>query len=210
MAGLCYQLDPAVLLDWFALMPSYPVNAGRIPGNKGIWAGICAEFVEFTMMFVIYFVARLNHPEAFKLGPTAIWTTAGVVNTVLMVTSSYFIACAVSAMRAGNTQRSQRWMIAAIITALGYPIMKFHEIGWNLSHDIYGTTGVFFTVYYYTTLNHLIHACWGILGMFWVLARMKTNAYSADQHDGLVALASYWHATDIIWLIIFQLFYVLA
>jgi cytochrome c oxidase subunit 3 len=191
-------------------MPSYPVNAGRIPGNKGIWAGICAEFVEFTMMFVIYFVARLNHPEAFKLGPTAIWTTAGVVNTVLMVTSSYFIACAVSAMRAGNTQRSQRWMIAAIITALGYPAMKFHEIGWNLSHDIYGTTGVFFTVYYYTTLNHLIHACWGILGMFWVLARMKTNAYSADQHDGLVALASYWHATDIIWLIIFQLFYVLA
>ena len=191
-------------------MPSYPVNAGRIPGNKGIWAGICAEFVEFTMMFVIYFVARLNHPEAFKLGPTAIWTTAGVVNTVLMVTSSYFIACAVSAMRAGNTQRSQRWMIAAIITALGYPIMKFHEIGWNLSHDIYGTTGVFFTVYYYTTLNHLIHACWGILGMLWVLARMKTNAYSADQHDGLVALASYWHATDIIWLIIFQLFYVLA
>ena len=191
-------------------MLSYPVNAGRIPGNKGIWAGICAEFVEFTMMFVIYFVARLNHPEAFKLGPTAIWTTAGVVNTVLMVTSSYFIACAVSAMRVGNTQRSQRWMIAAIITALGYPVMKFHEIGWNLSHDIYGTTGVFFTVYYYTTLNHLIHACWGILGMFWVLARMKTNAYSADQHDGLVALASYWHATDIIWLIIFQLFYVLA
>ena len=191
-------------------MQSYPVNAGRIPGNKGIWAGICAEFVEFTMMFVIYFVARLNHPEAFKLGPTAIWTTAGVVNTVLMVTSSYFIACAVSAMRAGNTQRSQRWMIAAIITALGYPIMKFHEIGWNLSHDIYGTTGVFFTGYYYTTLNHLIHACWGILGMFWVLARMKTNAYSAEQHDGLVALASYWHATDIIWLIIFQLFYVLA
>ena len=46
--------------------------------------------------------------------------------------------------------------------------------------------------------------------MFWVLVRMTTNAYSADQHDGLEALASYWHATDIIWLIIFQLFYVLA
>ncbi len=128
LAELCYLHDPAGLLDWFALMQPALVNTGRIPGNKGIWAGISAEFVEFTMMFVIYFFARLHHPEAFKLGPIAIWTTAGVVNTVLMVTSSYFIACAVSAMRAGNTQRSQRWMIAAIITALGYPFMKFQEI----------------------------------------------------------------------------------
>lgn len=191
-------------------LPPLPERVGRIPGNKGIWAGICSEFVEFTMMFVIYFVARLNHPEAFQQGPASIWTTAGVVNTVLMLSSSFFIACAVSAMRAGNTPQSQRWMVAAIITALGYPLMKFYEIGWNMSHAIYGTSGAFFTVYYYTTLNHLIHACWGILGMFWVLARMKTHAYSAEQHDGLVALASYWHATDIIWLVIFQLFYVLA
>lgn len=187
-----------------------PVTGGPIPGNKGIWAGICSEFVEFTMMFVIYFIARHHHPEAFRLGPASIWTTAGVINTVLMVSSSFFIACAVTAMRAGDTTQAQRWMVAAIVTALGYPLVKFYEIGWNMSHAVYGTSGVFFTVYYYTTLNHLIHACWGILGMFWVLARMKTNAYSAEQHDGLLALASYWHATDIIWLIIFQLFYVLA
>lgn len=193
-----------------ALSPAPGHTTGRIPGNKGIWAGICSEFVEFGMMFVIYFVARFHHPEAFQQGPASIWTTAGVVNTVLMVSSSFFIACAVSAMRAGHTPHAQRWMVAAILTALGYPLVKFYEIGWNMSHAIYGTSGAFFTVYYYTTLNHLIHACWGILGMFWVLARMKTNAYSAEQHDGLVALASYWHATDIIWLVIFQLFYVLA
>lgn len=191
--------------------PAAPViNTGRIPGSKGMWVGISCEFVEFALMFVVYFVARLNYPEAFKHGPAAIWTTAGVINTVLMVTSSFFIACAVSSMRAGTMHRSRRWLIAAIITALGYPLMKFYEIGWNLAHGVDGSTGIFYTVYYYLTFNHLVHACWGILGMFWVLVRMTLNAYSADQHDGLEALASYWHATDIIWLIIFQLFYVLA
>ncbi len=187
-----------------------PKSTGRIPGNKGIWVGISCEFIEFALMFMVYFVARLNYPEAFKQGPAAIWTTAGAVNTVLMVSSSFFIACSVSAMRAGAMHRSRRWLIAAIITALGYPLMKFYEIGWNLAHGIDGSAGIFYTVYYYLTFNHLVHACWGILGMFWVLVRMTTNAYSADQHDGLEALASYWHATDIIWLIIFQLFYVLA
>jgi cytochrome c oxidase subunit III len=185
-------------------------NAGRIPGNTGIWVGITCELVEFTLMFAVYFVARLNYPQAFQQGPAAIWTSAGVINTVLMVTSSLFIACSLSAMRAGSVTRSRQWLIAAIITALGYPLMKLQEIGWNLAHGIDGSAGIFYTVYYYLTFNHLVHACWGILGMFWVLARMMKNAYSADQHDGLEALACYWHATDIIWLIIFQLFYVLA
>ena len=191
--------------------PAAPAeSAGRIPGNKGIWVGITCEFVEFTLMFAVYFVARLNYPQAFRQGPGELWTAAGAINTVLMVTSSFFIARAVFAMRAGTVHRSRQWLIAAIVTALGYPLMKFHEVGWNLAHGIDGSAGIFYTVYYYLTLNHLVHACWGILGMFWVLARMMTNAYTAEQHDGLEALASYWHATDIIWLIIFPLFYLLA
>ncbi|MGB9194853.1 MAG: cytochrome c oxidase subunit 3, partial [Azonexus sp.] len=81
---------------------------------------------------------------------------------------------------------------------------------WNLAHDINGGSGIFFTVYYYLTFNHLVHAVWGILGIFWVLARLLFQGYSAEDYSGLEALASYWHATDIIWLIIFPLFYVLA
>ena len=46
--------------------------------------------------------------------------------------------------------------------------------------------------------------------MCWVLAKMLTNSYFAEQHDGLEVLASSWHAIDIIWLAIFPLFYVLA
>lgn len=193
---------------------SIPVNAaatsGRIPGNKGIWVGITCEFVEFALMFTVYFVARYHYPDAFKKGPELIWTTAGAINTVLMVTSSFFIACAVAAIRGANPRRARQWMIAAIITALGYPVVKLLEIDWNLAHGIDGRAGIFYTVYYYLTFNHMVHACWGILGMGWVIVRLSMNAYSAEEHDGLEALASYWHATDIIWLAIFPLFYVLA
>ena len=47
------------------------------------------------------------------------------------------------------------------------------------------------------------------MGMAWILARLATSAYSASNHRGMVAFASYWHATDLIWLMIFPLFYVL-
>mgnify|MGYP003605576026 FL=1 len=91
-----------------------------------------------------------------------------------------------------------------------FPIAKYFEIQWNLANGINGESGIFFTVYYYLTFNHLVHATWGILGILWVLARHLFGGYSPEDYAGLEALACYWHATDIIWLVIFPFFYVLA
>jgi len=182
----------------------------RIPGNKGIWAGITCEFVEFAVLFAVYFVSRAHFSESFHEGAQRLSVVFGTLITLLMITSSYFIACSVNAIRNGRQRSALRWLVAGLLVALGYPVVKYFEIRWNLAHDINGGSGIFFTVYYYLTFNHLVHAVWGILGIFWVLARLLFQGYSAQDYSGLEALASYWHATDIIWLIIFPLFYVLA
>lgn len=189
--------------------PVEPVGR-RFPGNKGMWVGITCELLEFLVLFVVYFVARAHFPVAFEEGAERLSRISGTVITLLMVTSSFFIACSVVTMRAGKRRASIFWLIAGLLVALGYPVAKFLEIRWNLAHDINGESGIFFTVYYYLTFNHLVHAIWGILGMLWVLTRHLAGGYSVEDHHGLEALASYWHATDIIWLIIFSFFYVLA
>jgi len=191
--------------------PEIPVaDGGRIPGNKGIWVGITCEIVEFVVLFTVYFVARAHFPDAFHEGAQRLSVVAGTVITLLMVTSSYFIACSVNAIRLDRHRAAVAWLVGGLVVALGYPLAKFLEIRWNLAHGIDGSSGIFFTVYYYLTFNHLVHATWGILGILWVLARLLFHGYTAEEHSGLEALASYWHATDIIWLIIFPLFYVLA
>ncbi len=181
----------------------------RIPGNKAIWVGIFAEFTEFTLMFLVYFIARINHPQDFHEGPQKLSVLAGSMNTVLMVTSSFFVARAIIAMRAEKQAICMRWLVAALITAAGYPLVKFVEIRWNVSQGLTGGGDVFLMSYYYLTFNHLVHVSWGILGMAYVMVRTRFGGYSAANHDGLVAFASYWHATDLIWLMIFPLFYVL-
>ena len=84
-------------------LPAAPDNASesqnRVPGNKGIWAGITCEFVEFTVLFAVYFIARAHFPQAFHDGAQRLSVTAGTVITLLMITSSYFIACSVNAIR---------------------------------------------------------------------------------------------------------------
>lgn len=190
--------------------PALPPARGRVPGNHGIWAGITCEFVEFAVLFTVYFVARAHFPADFEAGSGRLNTLAGTAITLIMVTSSFFIVSSVITLRAGRRRASIAWLVAGLVTALGYPLAKYLEFRWNMAQGITGEAGIFFTVYYYLTLTHLVHAVWGILGMLWVLARHGTGSYTADRHGGLEALASYWHATDLIWLVIFSFFYVLA
>lgn len=194
-----------------AMSRIFPANhAGRVPGNKGIWVGICCEFVEFLVLFAVYFVARAHFPDAFEQGAQRLSRPSGTVITLIMLSSSYCIACAVATIRQERRQASILWLSAGLVLALAYPVTKLIEIQWNLAHGIDGQAGIFFSVYYYLTFNHMVHAFWGILGIFWVLARHLDDVYSAADHDGLEALACYWHATDLIWLVIFSFFYVLV
>lgn len=184
--------------------------AWRIPGNKGIWAGIVCVFVEFAVLFTVYFVARAHFPEAFEAGHSRLSLLAGTTITLLLLTSSLFIAMSVVAIRKGARRHSIAWLSGGLVLALGYPLVKYLEFRWNLDHGIRGDSGIFFTVYYYLTLTHLVHGFWGILGIVWVLARNVVGAYGPGEYSGLEALASYWHVTDMIWLIIFSLIYVLV
>ncbi|MCU7843242.1 MAG: cytochrome c oxidase subunit 3 family protein [Candidatus Thiodiazotropha sp. (ex Monitilora ramsayi)] len=181
----------------------------RVPGNSGIWVGIFCVLVEFLLLFVVYFVAKAHNPEAFSSGPEKLHSLAGTAITVFLLTSGYCMVKAVSAIRENKQKTSTKWVILAILFGLGYPIVKFFEIRWNVAHGIDGETGVFYTVYYYLTLNHLVHVTWGLMGLAWVAFRTGLGAYNSENYSGLEAAGLYWHATDIIWLVIFPFFYIM-
>jgi len=184
-------------------------RGARIPGNKAIWVGIFAELSEFALMFLVYFVARAHHPGAFGAGAQKLSTLAGTAITAIMITSSFLVARAAWAIRLDDQRQALKWLAAAMLTGLAYPVVKVFEVRWNLSQGLDGGGDPFQMAYYYLSFNHLVHVCWGLLGMAWVIFRVRMGGYTASEHTGLVAFASYWHATDLIWLMIFPLFYVL-
>ena len=85
-------------------------SSGRVPGNKGIWVGICCEFVEFLVLFAVYFVARAHFPDAFEQGAQRLSLLSGTLITLLMLSSSYCIACAVATIRQQRRRASIRWL----------------------------------------------------------------------------------------------------
>ena len=101
--------------------------AGRIPGNMAIWVGILSEMTEFAMMFIIYFIAKAHYPEFFNQGPLKLNTLAGTVNTLVLLSSSYFVAKAMRAIRQDNQDACARWLWMAIFAGCLYLIIKYFE-----------------------------------------------------------------------------------
>jgi cytochrome c oxidase subunit III len=184
-------------------------QSGHIPGNRGIWVGIFCVLVEFTLLFGVYFIARVHNPEEFLIGPDRLATRAGVAITLFLLASGYCMVKAVEVIRCNRHRTAALWVLAAILLGLGYPVIKYFEINWYIENGIVGQTGIFYGIYYYLTLNHLVHVSWGLMGLIFVAVRTALGGYSAQNYSGLEAAAMYWHTTDILWLVIFPLFYVL-
>lgn len=181
-----------------------------LPGHRAMWVGICLEFIEFAVFFAVYFSARWFHPQAFQQGADRLWTTGGVLITAIMVSSGWLLTRMLKAMQADDRHAARRWLLAALGVGLLYPLVKLAEWRWNVSQGLGAQAGIFVVVYYYLTINHFVHSSWGLLGMAFGLFRLQRGGYSRDDHRGLESLAIYWHATDLVWLMIFSLFYAFA
>ena len=186
-----------------------PAGASTVPGNRGIWVGILCELSEFALMFLAWAWFRHVHPDDFHAGPAMLNAGSGIANTVVMLTSGYLAVRAVLAIRRGDGIAARNWLIATLCGGLAFLLIKAFEFRWNIEHGVVGTGNSFVAMYYYLTFNHLVHVVWGCLGLIWAILRAQFGAYSAADHEGLEAAVLYWHATDLAWIVIFPLLYVL-
>ncbi len=184
-------------------------HSGRIPGNMAIWVAIFSEMSEFAIMFICIFLAKVHYPEVFAQGIDKVNTLAGMLNTLALLSSSFFVAKAVLSIRKAQVDKAIRWMWLSVASACLYMIIKYWEYTWNISQGYHVDTDVFFTVYYYITFNHFLHVGWGAGALLWGIYRLKSGFYTDKNHEGLETIASYWHMIDLAWILIFPLLYVL-
>ncbi len=186
-----------------------PLAENRIPGNMAIWVGILSEMSEFALMFIVYFIAKVHNPEIFATGPSRLNTAAGVVNTLVLLSSSYFVVKAMHAIRQARIKVCLRWLWMAVLAGGLYLVIKYFEYRWNSTRGLATDTDIFFTVYYYTTFNHLLHVGWGSGAVLWAIMGIRMGSINQHNHSGLEAVAVYWHMIDLAWIVIFPLLYVL-
>lgn len=179
------------------------------PGDLAIWVFILAELSVFGLLFVVYAFARHYNLELFDLYQQQLNRTAGLVNTITLITSSYFVVRAVAAIKQDNSQPCSRWLWAAIALGLLFILVKGVEYQHHFGQGIGLSTNLFYTFYIAMTFFHFMHVIMGMVILAVVAHKAGRGGYSATEHTGVETGASYWHMVDLVWIILFPLVYVM-
>lgn len=183
--------------------------ADDLPGDFAIWVFIFAELLAFGIFFLAYAFARSQDVALFNASQLTINKVSGAVNTLVLITSSYFAVRAVAAIRMGRDLSCSNWLFGAIGLGAVFVAIKLMEFHAKFSAGISLSTNTFYMFYLSLTLFHFMHVLMGMVILAVVAFKARRGGYSATQHTGVETGASYWHMVDLVWVILFALVYVI-
>ncbi|MCW8831950.1 MAG: cytochrome c oxidase subunit 3 family protein [Colwellia sp.] len=181
----------------------------RLPGDLAMWFFILAELTVFAILFIGFAVAEQQNSDMFSVGKTKLHQLSGLINTIALITSSYFVAIALHAMHLGQGKKSAYLLIVAKLVACIYIGVKIWEYFSLFDLGIGIETNTFFTLYFMITFFHLMHVLLGMVILGFVTVKAAKNGYDEKNISGFESGASYWHMVDMLWIILFPLIYVI-
>lgn len=179
------------------------------PGDLAIWIFILAELVVFAAFFAAYAFTRIGNVELFNTYQQTLDRRAALINTLALITSSYFVVRAVAAVREGSTRGCVHWLLAALGMGALFLVVKGGEYAHHFAAGVTLSTNTFYMFYLSLTFFHFMHVIMGMVILAAVTVKAHRGGYSAAEHTGVETGASYWHMVDLVWLILFPLVYVM-
>jgi nitric oxide reductase NorE protein len=182
-------------------------SPGRVPGEPGLWVLVLADMTVFAVLFVLVVVTRAEHPTMFASSTATVHQGLGVLDTLLLLTASGFVALAVRATRLGSRQLAGRLLGGAAACAVGFLGVKAVEWGSLLHQGHTPSTNAYYQLYFMLTGMHLVHV---LIGTAVLLGVRRKVTRGTDTPRLLEGSASYWHMVDALWLGLFPLLYLLG
>jgi len=196
----------------------------RVPkGRLGVWLLIAGEVVIFGGFIASYILARMEYPEfGSKEAAGALNVWVGTLNTLILLVSNWTMVVAHEAALEKNLAKMKSYMTYTLILGLIFLGIKlgyewptdFHEGHTiNSAKAIAGAEAggeimkisLFWSYYFLMTGFHGLHIVVGSLVIFFVML-----GCSKGENLHRVELAgAYWHLVELVWVILFPMFYLI-
>ncbi|MGQ0620145.1 MAG: cytochrome c oxidase subunit 3 family protein [Panacagrimonas sp.] len=181
----------------------------RLPGVEGVWVFVGADMFFFAVLFVSFMLGRMEHPELFEASRHTLNPHFGGINTLILLTSSWFVVLAVQAAKRDRLAEIPRWLGAAFICGLAFGVSKAIEYGGKLHAGISPVSNDFYMYYYVLTGFHLLHVTAGSIMLFVFCRMARAQAFGSSRMVVLECGATYWHMVDLLWIVLFPLLYLM-
>ena len=175
----------------------------------GIWVFLMSEILIFGSLIVAYFFVRISS-DSWPVATQVHNVTIGMVNTIILLTSSLFMVVALYSIRTGNTTGLKIGLGSAF--ALGFVFLdiklgvEWPELarnGFTINSGLPGST------YYMLTGLHAAHVAVGIAAIAYLMVRASKGGFTSTKYTAVENIGLYWHFVDIVWMFLFPLFYLI-
>ena len=182
----------------------------RVPGEPGVWIFIIGDLLVFAVLFGAFLYYRALDVETFRSSSATTDQWLGTLNTLLLLTSSWFVAGAVKLTRTDDSHRVTAFLGGGILCGLGFGAVKILEYAAKFREGVNVETNHFFMLYFGLTGLHLLHVVVGIGVLGFLLHRSRMPILNDEDRSVFEAGGVYWHMVDLLWIILFALLYLVA
>jgi len=170
-----------------------------------MWFFVIGDLWIFACYFACYMRDRARNPELFQQGQELLSQGIGALNTVILLTSSLFVALCVQATRAKDIAVASRFLALGSACGAAFMLIKAGEWYLKIHAGFPESTDPFFIYYFMLTGLHMVHVALGLV----ILALLWRELRGAKEPRAQFAetCATYWHMVDSLWIAIFALVY---
>ena len=93
-----------------------------------MWAFLVTEVLTFAGLFVAYIVYRSWYPDMFIDAHRLLDVNKGLMNTIVLITSSLTMALAIWAIQKNNRKLSVLMLVATFLFAFVFNLCKYNDI----------------------------------------------------------------------------------
>ncbi|MBN9142149.1 MAG: heme-copper oxidase subunit III [Micrococcales bacterium] len=201
--------------------PSTPVihRPNTVAVGTIVWLG--SEVMFFAGLFAVYFTLRAMSPELWADQTAKLNVPFSLVNTLILVSSSFtaqfgvFAAERMQPRRTGGVFALTKWGMVEwffLSYALGavFVVGQIYEYGMLVSEHVGFQSDSYGSVFYFATGFHGLHVTGGLIAFLLVIGRtFAVKKFTHKEATSAIVVSYYWHFVDVVWIGLFLVIYVL-
>jgi cytochrome o ubiquinol oxidase subunit 3 len=175
----------------------------------GFWLYLMTDCVLFASLFATFAVLR-NNTFGGPGGEELFSLPFVLLETMILLTSSFTCGLAILAARRGNKNQVMQWFGVTFILGLAFLALELNEFSHLVVDGHSWRASAFLSSFFTLVGTHGLHITIGLTWMASMMAVVWRRGLDDINIRRLICLSLFWHFLDIIWIFIFSIVYLLG
>lgn len=175
----------------------------------GFWIYLMTDCILFASLFATYIVLH-NNTFGGPSGSEIFVMPSILVETLLLLTSSFTCGLAMIAVRQRNVKYSLFWFGFTFVLGASFLGMELAEFQLLISEGNSWQRSGFLSAFFTLVGTHGLHIAVGLLWLIIMGWKLLKHGFTDNTVRRLALFSMFWHFLDIIWIFIFTFVYLMG